>query len=139
MTPKRPEHAVQLEIPVGFHQCDPLGVLWHGRYFELFEYARGALMKSVGLDVPVIREMGYRMYVTEVRCRYMAPLSFGDVAKVTAWFGEPAPLLRVSYDVHEPTRGTWCARATTMLATTDAHGALLPRTPDDMLARLPAR
>jgi len=135
--PKRPDHAVSVDIKVAFHQCDPLGVLWHGRYFELFEAARMELMASRGLDVPELVALDVRMYVTEVRCRYMTPLSFGDTARVTAWFGEVTPLIRVSYDISHVERGAWSARATTMLATTDAAGTLLTRTPDAILDRLP--
>ena len=135
--PKRPDHAVSLDIKVAFHQCDPLGVVWHGRYFEFFEAARMELMASCGLDIPEIRALGLRIYVTEVRCRYMTPLSFGDTARVTAWFGEVTPLIRVSYDIRHVERGSWSSRATTMLATTDAAGTLLTRTPDAILDRLP--
>lgn len=135
--PKRPDHAVTVDIEVAFHQCDPLAVAWHGRYFEFFEAARMKLMASVGLDVPQIRDLGHRMYVTEVKCRYMVPLSFGETARVTAWFGEVAPLIRVSYDILHVERGAWAARATTKLATTDALGNLLPSTPDALLQRLP--
>jgi acyl-CoA thioester hydrolase len=130
---------VWVDIPVAFHQCDPLGVVWHGRYFEYFEAARMALMTSVGLDVQQIRALGFRMYVTEVRCRYMVPLAYGDVARVTAWFGAPTPLLRVVLDVYDAAGSRWCARAVTVLATTDAAGVLIPRTPDAILERLPVR
>ena len=136
---KRPDHAVSVDIAVAFHQCDPLGVVWHGRYFEYFEAARTALMASVGLDVPQIRTLGFRMYVTEVRCRYMAPLAYGDVARVTAWFGEASPLMRVVLDVYDAAGSRWCARAVTVLATTDQAGVLIPRTPDAILDRLPVR
>jgi acyl-CoA thioester hydrolase len=134
---QRPDHAVSIELRVGFHQCDPLGVVWHGRYFEYFEQARAALMASRGLDVPEVRALGYRMYVTEARCRYMVPLAYGDVARITAWYSAVAPLIRVAYDLRDAARGRWCARATTVLATTDDGGALLATTPDDVLARLP--
>jgi acyl-CoA thioester hydrolase len=143
--PRRPAHAVTVEVRVAFHQCDPLGVVWHGRYFEYLEAARQALLASVDLDVPQIRALGFRLYVTEARCRYMAPLAYGDIAHVTAWFsrlsgsGSASPLIRIAYDVRHGARDGWCARAATVLATTDADGKLLPQTPEAILARLPAR
>ena len=133
----RPEHAITLDMPVPFHQCDPLGVLWHGRYFEYFETARTALLTSVGLAIPEIQELGFRMYVTEARCRYMSPLIMDDVAEVTAWFSKLSPLIRVAYDIR--CRGSWVARATTVLATTRPDGSLLTSTPDAILDRLPSR
>lgn len=135
--PKRPAHAVSIDVAVSFHHCDPLGVVWHGRYYEFFEMARQALLDSVGLEIPTIRALGFRMYVTESRCRYMAPLTFGDVARVTAWFSQATPLIRVAYDVKDVKRGRWAARAATVLATTDAAGSLLPTTPDELLRRIP--
>ncbi len=140
MTPlQRPEHAVTVDFRVAFHQCDPLGVVWHGRYFEFFEVARSALMATVGLDVPDLRALGFQMYVTEVNCRYMLPLALGDALRVSAWFSAVTPLIRVAYDVRDPAGQRWYSRATTVLATTDRNGCLIPRTPDELLARLPAR
>lgn len=137
--PKRPDHAVTIDSPVAFQHCDPLAVAWHGRYFEWFEVARMALFSSVGLDVPEVRALGYRMFVTEVQCRYMVPLALGDTARVTAWFSDVTPLIRVAYDVYNPQGDRWSARATTVLATTDDTGELLARTPDAILDRLPSR
>ena len=130
-------HAITVESRVELHHCDPLGVVWHGRYFEFFEGARAALMESVGLGVPEIRALGHRMFVTEARCRYMAALGVGDRLRVTAWFTAVEPLIRVTYDVYDVGRERWAARATTVLATTDADGGLIPRTPDAILSRLP--
>lgn len=134
---KRPEHAVSVETRVAFQQCDPLGVVWHGRYLEWLEEARTALFRSVGLDVPEIRALGHRMYVVESLCRYMAPLAYGDRVRVTAWFGDVTPVIRVAYDVHNADTGRWSARGHTLLATTDAKGALLTATPAAVLERLP--
>ncbi len=136
---KRPDHAVATDFPIGLHHCDMLGVAWHGRYFEWLEMARMELFKSRNLDIPEIRASGNRMYVVDAQCRYMAPLSYGDVARVNAWFVTVAPLIKVAYDIHNPATGRWCARAITVLATTDIDGNLLLTTPDALLARLPVR
>ncbi|MFY9344566.1 MAG: acyl-CoA thioesterase [Planctomycetota bacterium] len=135
----RPAHAVTTEYLIGLHHCDLLGVAWHGRYFEWLEQARAALFASVDLDVPQIRAMGHRLYVVDAQCRYMAPLSYGDTARITAWFVEVQPLIRVAYDVRNAATGRWSARAKTVLAATAADGTLLVATPAVMLARLPAR
>ena len=139
MKPKHPPHAVTTEQKIGLHHCDPLGVAWHGRYFEWFEAARTALFVSIDLDVPRIRELGFRMYVVDARCRYMAPLQYGEIAKITAWFVATEPLVRVAYDVHHGANGKWSARAVTVLATTKGDGALLETTPAELMARMPRR
>ena len=133
----RPAHARAIELEVPFHDCDPLFVVWHGRYLQYLEAARTALLRSVHLDIPDVRALGYRMYVTDLRCRYTFPLRYGDVVRVTAWFAETTPLLRVVYTVFNTTRNRKSARAHTVIATTDAQGALLTRTPDALLQRLP--
>lgn len=139
MNRKHPPHAVTIEQKIGLHHCDPLGVAWHGRYFEWFEAARTELFASLDLDVPQIRAFGFRMYIVDAHCRYMAPLSYGETAVVTAWFTATEPLIRVAYDVVNPATGRWSARATTVLATTGGDGTLLATTPDELLTRLPKR
>lgn len=130
--------AVSVELKVAFHACDPLAVVWHGRYFEYLEVARTALLASRDLDVEAIRAMGHRMYVTDANCRYLFPLRYNDDFRVTASFTRTSPLIRVAYQVHNLTAGRKSARAYTALATTDAAGNLLTETPDAILSRLPA-
>ena len=134
---KRPEHAIEITSKVAFHQCDPLGVAWHGRYFEWLEIARTELFASRELEVQQIRDLGHRMYVVEATCRYMAPLRYGDSLRVVSWFSAVEPLIRVGYDIYNVANGRWSARAITLLATTDHAGELLPKTPDALLERLP--
>lgn len=137
MSKRRPDHAVVSEHRVGLHHCDLLGVAWHGRYFEWLEAARTALFASRDLDVPQIRALGHRMYVVDTGCRYMVPLTYGDTARITAWFSAVEPMIRVAYDVHNSRNDRWSARAFTVLATTDAAGELLSSTPAQLLDRLP--
>lgn len=137
MTRKPPEHAITQTVRVGLHHCDPLGVAWHGRYFEWLEAARTELFRSVDLAVPRMRELGYRQYVVDASCRYMAPIHYDDEIEIRAWFVGLAPLIRVTYDLYNPQTNRWCARATTVLATTKADGELLSATPDALLDRLP--
>ena len=138
-TLKRPDHAISFETKVSFHYCDPLGVVWHGRYFEWFEEARTRLFESVTLGVDELKRKGHRMFIVDARCRYMAPLTVGQRLRVTAWYSAVEPLIRVAYDVYNLDAERWAARATTVLAITDGTGELLSKTPDTLLARLPAR
>ena len=81
---KEKSRAVRVRLTIPFHDCDPLSVVWHGRYFEYFELARTELFASHGIDVPQIRDLGFRMYVADVGCRYTYPLTYGDEVEVTA-------------------------------------------------------
>ena len=133
----RPDYAATWETEVPFHHCDPLFVVWHGRYFEYLEAARSALLERFDCNVKHVRDLGYRMYITDARCRYMYPLSYNDRVGVTAWFSATTPLIRVVYDVTNLTQGRRAARAYTVLATTDNQGALMD-TPAELVERLPA-
>jgi acyl-CoA thioester hydrolase len=128
--------AVSIELSVPFHDCDPLFVVWHGRYFQYLEMARSALFAKYTLDVADVRELNYRMYVTDARCRYLYPLTYNDRVRVNARFTATSPLLRVAYEVLNLTAGRKSARAVTAMATTDVNGKLLTETPHDVLARL---
>lgn len=131
-----PSHARWVTLRVPFHDCDPLGVAWHGRYFEYFEAARCELLTSVGLDVPHVRDLNLRMYVSEVRCRYSSPVRYGDEIKVWAWFSEIGPILKVSYDIENLNTRRKCVRAYTRLALTDATGRFLSELPEVVASRL---
>lgn len=137
MALKRPDHAVTVELEVPFHDCDPLFVAWHGNYFKYLEAGRQALLRSLQLDIPDMVELGHRMYVADAHCRYMFPLTYGETVAVTAWITEPAPLIKVVYDVVNRTRERRCARASTLLAVTDNDGNLLTEMPSSIFDRLP--
>jgi len=135
---RRPEHAIRTRVRVNLHHCDLLGVAWHGRYYEWLEVARTELFISRELDIPAIRDLGFKMFITESRCRNMAPLAYGDEVEITAWFSQVTPLIRVAYDLHNVATERWSARAATILATTDFEGRLCMQTPAELLRRLPA-
>lgn len=128
--------AVSVRLKVPFHDCDPLFVVWHGRYLEYLEVARSALFARHRVDVEDVRALNYRMYVTDVHCRYLHPLSYNHELSVTARFTALTPLIRVAYDVRNLSVNRKSARAVTVMATTDAQGKLLPETPHDLIARI---
>jgi len=126
--------SVRLKVP--FHDCDPLQVVWHGRYFEYFELARTELFQNRGVDVPQIRDLGYRMYVADVGCRYTFPLAYGDEMEVTAKAIAWKPMLRIVYSIRNLTKSRRSARGFTALAATDLNGRLLPETPNAIMERI---
>ena len=126
---------VRLAVP--FHDCDPLFVVWHGHYFKYSEQARCALLAKSALDVGDVRAMGYRMYVSDARCRYTFPLGYGDEIDVRARLTATRPFIRVGYRVTNLTRSRASARGHTVLVVTDGEGNLFSSTPADVLARLP--
>ena len=133
---KAPSPRARVEFEVPFHDCDPLQIVWHGRYLEYFELARTQLFRERGLDIPAIRALGLRMYVADVRCRYTSPLTYGDRVQVEAIAKAASPLLRIAYSVRNLTTNRRSARGHCVLATTDAAGELLTDTPEVIRERL---
>lgn len=130
------KEAVAVEHEIPFHDTDPLGVVWHGHYYKYLELARTALLRGLDLEVAQIRDLGYRLYVIESRCRYVSPLHYGDKVRTSAWLKDVRNRINIAYLVHNLTTGRRAARGSTILATTDAEGNLLLETPDAILERL---
>jgi acyl-CoA thioester hydrolase len=89
-----------VEIEIAFHDIDILQVAWHGHYFKYFELARTALMRSLDLDWPTLRELGFAMPVTKVECKFKKPLCYGRTYTVRAMIDEyDYPALAVRYQI----------------------------------------
>ena len=136
MIGSRARASVRLRVP--FHDCDPLQIVWHGRYLQYFELARTELFSARRLDVPDFHELGLRMVVSDVRCRYMHPLTYGDEAEITATAVALRPRLRISYSVQNLTKKRKSARGHCELAVTDPDGRLYAETPDAIVERFQA-
>ncbi len=133
---KPSKDAVNVELEVPFHDTDPLGVVWHGHYYKYMELARTALLRSLDLEVHQIRDLGYRLYVIESKCRYSSPLHYADEVRVSAWLRDVEHRIKVAYEVHNLTTGRRAARGHTVLVSTDTDGNMLLETPDALLQRL---
>jgi acyl-CoA thioester hydrolase len=128
------ETVAELEIP--FHDCDALGVVWHGHYYKYMEIARCKMLTPLGLDGAELLATGHRMYVIETKCRYAQPLRYRDQVRVTAWLKDWENRIMVSFEIHNLTAGVRAARGHTALAMTDADGTLLLETPRALLDRI---
>lgn len=128
--------AVELEIP--FHDVDLLGVAWHGHYPKYLELARTALLRARRLDADDLRALGFRLVVVESHLRHLAPLRYGDRARVSAWLVEVESRLSIAYQVLHLTSGRVVALGSTVLVTTLPSGELCLETPEEVLERLRA-
>jgi acyl-CoA thioester hydrolase len=128
--------AVELEIP--FHDVDLLGVAWHGHYPKYLELARTALLRARRLDADDLRALGFRLVVVESHLRHLAPLRYGDRARVSAWLVEVESRLRIDYQVVHLAQGRPVALGSTLLVTTLPGGELCLETPAPVLERLRA-
>lgn len=135
---KIPADAAVYEGTVPFHDCDPLGIVWHGHYYKYLENARTVLLSRHGLDVRDFIEIGHRLLMIETRCRHAYPLRYGDQYRVHAWFIDTEMRLHIGYEVRSVTHDRRAARAWTTLVVTDREGNMLLETPHEVRRRLHA-
>lgn len=128
---KIPDHAIVHEGVVPFHDCDPLGIVWHGNYYKYLEIARTKLLGQVDLDVEDFRRMGYGLLVIETRCRHAYPLRFGERYRVRAFCIDYEQRLHLGYQVDNLDAERRAARAWTTLVTT-RNGVMLLETPHEI-------
>jgi acyl-CoA thioester hydrolase len=130
------ETSVELDVP--FRHVDVMGVVWHGHYYAYMEEARTALLRSCDLDAGDLIGRRYAFFVIETRCRYVAPLCYGDRVRVTAWLRDIEHRVHIAYELVNLTREVRAARGHTILATTDLARNLLLETPHEIQSRLRA-
>lgn len=121
---------------VPFHDCDPLGIVWHGNYYRYLEQARTVLLQGYELDVGDFVELDLRLVMIETRCRYAFPLRYGDEFTVKSWLIDFEQRLHVGYQIWNDTRDRRAARAWTTLVATDARGNMHLETPAPMVDRI---
>ena len=134
MTGRRGATSIEHEVP--FHDVDITKRVWHGHYYKYFEMARSALFRAHGLEDGALIPGRFSLYVIETRCRYTAPLRYGDRLRATAWFRDTEHRLAVDYEVTNLSGGKRAARGHTLLAVTDSTGRLLLRTPPEVAGRI---
>jgi acyl-CoA thioester hydrolase len=67
-----------VEQRVRFEECDPVGIVWHGRYASYFEDARVALGDRYGIGYMDFVERGVLTPLKQVHFDYVLPLRFKD-------------------------------------------------------------
>jgi len=69
---------VTVERCVRFEECDPLGIVWHGRYPSYFEDARVAFGGRYGIGYMDFYNRGVATPIRKLHLDYFKPLSFED-------------------------------------------------------------
>ena len=129
-----PVEAVYEQL-VPFHDCDPLGIVWHGHYYKYFEIARVELFRKHRLEVRDFIGMGLKLVIIESRCRHASPLHDNERLKVRAWFKDYEQRLNVCFEVTNETRHKRAARGSTILVPLRDDEMLL-ETPSEIIERI---
>lgn len=124
-----------VEIEVGFHDVDMVGVVWHGHYLRYLENARWALMNELDYGLDRMVESGCAWPIVELQTRYLNAARFADQLRVRASLVEWEARLVLNYLVTRPRDGMRIARARTVQVAVDARsGALQFATPPGFAA-----
>lgn len=94
-----------------YRDTDSMGVLYYGRYFELFELGRTEWLRDEGLRYrDMERDLGLILPVTRAECHYRGPLHFDDLAEVrTVVHGWTTSTLSFAHEIHSNESGRLCA------------------------------
>jgi 4-hydroxybenzoyl-CoA thioesterase len=133
-------HRRQLTIEWAY--CDPAGIVFNGRFFEIFDGATWALLEAA-LGVPMHRLSAAFGIIgaplVEARARFIAPLKFGDRVVVES---QVSAFHRSSFDVeHRVLNGGALATEgyeTRVWADLDEGRLKLKPVPDEVMARFRA-
>jgi acyl-CoA thioester hydrolase len=133
----RRKKIAQVKIDVPFHDLDGLNVVWHGHYYKYFEVARTAFLRAVGFDAPEMKRSGYRWFVIESHCRYVAPIRYGMMVVAKVSLADADHRLKFIYTLLDKKTGRRLATGYTVHAAVHAKtGKLSLMTPPVFLRHL---
>lgn len=95
----------EIERVVSFHDCDPMGVVWHGNYFRYFEIAREALLNQFDYGYRQMKASGYVWPVVDTRVKYRDAVTFEQRIRIRAHIEEVENRLRIAYQIFDAQTG----------------------------------
>jgi acyl-CoA thioester hydrolase len=88
-------------VRIPFHDVDPAGVVWHGRYFKYFEAARRNLLDTIDYSYQQMINSGFVWPIVDTAVRFVHPLTLNQQYTVTACLREWEMRLVVDYKVED--------------------------------------
>ena len=99
---------------IPFHDIDIMHIVWHGNYFKYFEQGRTALMQSVGLDWPYLKELGIAMPIVDATAKYRKALTYNESIWISASIKEYIyPALEIYYEIGQEHHAKPCITGVT--------------------------
>ena len=97
-----PPLIVRLGHRVRFSDVDPMTVLWHGRYANLFEQANEELGRSCGLGYADFKREQFVAPIVQLHVDYFAPVTLGEqVTIIGKMMWHESARLNLEYDIHK--------------------------------------
>ena len=97
----RTELKAEVEIQVPFHDVDAMHYVWHGHYYKYFEVVRTKLFQSIDYDVLQMKASGYSWPIIETSCKYVQPMLYNQLIKVSAKIQEYENRLKIIYRISD--------------------------------------
>lgn len=115
---------------VSYGETDTMGYLYYAEYLHIFERARSAFIRNLGMSYAEVEKRGMMLPVREAGCRYRRPARYDDVLQVhTGLRTAGRASLVFVYEVMDETRTTLLAEGKTEHACANLEGKPI-RMPD---------
>jgi len=76
------EDGVDVEIRVRYAETDQMGVAYYANYLVWFEVGRSEFCRTKGFRYTDLEALGYKLVVSDVRCRYRNPARYDETVIV---------------------------------------------------------
>jgi acyl-CoA thioester hydrolase len=71
-----------IQLRVRYHDCDAMGIVYHGHYAKFFEIGRTEAMRKHGFAYTLLEEKGYAMPVVEMNIKYLRPARYDELMDI---------------------------------------------------------
>ncbi len=97
---------VEVARKVEFNDCDPMGVVWNGKYFDYFESARSELLALLGISYMEIAKRGYMLPIVKNKAKYIKPLFPGMNIVIRATLVSCDVFIKFRFEILDETKKT---------------------------------
>ena len=74
----------EIQLRVRYDEADPMGLLYHPRYFTYFEIARTEMLRASGGNYRQMEADGLFAVVVKAECKYHKPVRYDDLLTIRA-------------------------------------------------------
>jgi acyl-CoA thioester hydrolase len=71
-----------IQLRVRYHDCDPMGIVYHGHYAKFFEIGRTEAMRKHDFSYKQLEEHGVAMPVVEMHIKYFRPARYDELMDI---------------------------------------------------------
>ena len=71
-----------IQLRVRYHDCDPLGIVYHGHYAKFFEIGRTEAMRKHDFSYKQMEEHHVAMPVVEMNIKYFRPARYDELMDI---------------------------------------------------------